>query len=316
MPSSISSSEVRAPGRSYTRPIAWALVTLVLVLCSFEAWARFSFFRISRLESRTYKDHVAALAVRRGTPAKPSILLLGNSLLLEALDYDRIRTALENQAVPTRFVIEQTSWFDWYYGIRRLLAEGSQPDRIVLCLDIHQIVSHAIRGEYSAFYLIQTADLVDAGRTAGYSLTRISNLFFARYSIFYAGLNNYRNFILNKFAPAYASNLRDFGRPQMGTLSEELVINEATQHFRDLQVLCAQYHTRCDILLPPGFTPPAESSLLEAGKRSGTTILIPVPLDAWGYDMYLVDHYHVNATGAKQFTDLLAKTLLASSKQP
>ena len=128
-------------GRSYSRSIAWALATVILLLVAFEAVTRVGFSKISRIESRTFRDHAAALAVRHQSDSRPSILLLGGSLLLEALDYDRIRAGLQQDAVPTRFVIERTAWLDWFYGIRRLLAEGSRPDRIVLCLDIRQLLS-------------------------------------------------------------------------------------------------------------------------------------------------------------------------------
>ena len=83
MPSSTSSFELRASARSYTGPIAWTLLAIVLILCCFEASIRLAFSRVSRIESRTYKDHAAALAVRQQGASKPAILLLGNSLLLE-----------------------------------------------------------------------------------------------------------------------------------------------------------------------------------------------------------------------------------------
>jgi hypothetical protein len=308
MPLSISSFEERTTTRNYSKPIVLAFTAIVCLLCGFEAWARFSFFRISRIESRTFRDHAAALAVRPGTDAKPSILLLGNSLLLEALDYDRIRADLQSKAVPTRFVIEQTAWLDWFYGIRRLLAEGSRPDRIVLCLAIPQLLSNNLRGEYSAFYLIQTSDLVEAGRSSGYNASRISNLFFARYSLFYAGLTPFRNFVLNRVALNYADALRGFIDSRLPPYTDQQVQAEATRRLGQLQGVCSQYHVRCDLLLPPGFRPPGDRGLLAAGKNTGTTILIPVPLDAWGKEMYR-DGFHVNAAGMERFTDLLAAAL-------
>jgi len=309
MPLSTSSFEERATVRSYTRPIGWALAAIILLLCGSEAWARFGFFRISRIESRIYRDHAAALAVRHQSDSRPSILLLGGSLLLEALDYDRIRAALQQDAVPTRFVVEQTAWPDWYYGIRRLFAEGSRPDRIVLCLDIPQLLGNSIRGESSAFYLIQTSDLIEAGRNSGYDLSRISNLFFARYSISYAGLNSFRNFVLNRVARSYADALRSFIDIHIPPYTDADVLAEATRRLGLLQSMCSKYQARCDILLPPGFGPPGESGLIEAGKRTGTAILIPVPLDTWGNEMYRGDRFHVTPAGAKRFTDLLVTAL-------
>ena len=313
MPSSTSNSEVRAKARSYTGPIAWTLIAIVLILCGFEASIRIGFSRVSRIESRTFSDHTAALAVRHRADSRPSILLLGNSLLLEGIDYDRLRAGLEPAAMPTRFVIEQTAWLDWYYGIRRLFAEGSRPDRIVLCLNIDQLVSDRLLGDYAAFYLIQTSDLAEAGSAAGYSLTRISSLFFARYSLGFAGLTNFRNFALNKVAPSYGGALHEI-RAMARAQGEKNtnVLARAGVRLARLQSLCAEFHTRCDILVPPALVPQGESEeseLVEAGKKAGTKILIPVPVNAWGREMY-GDGFHLTPAAAVSFTDLVATALL------
>lgn len=307
MPSFTSSSDERVATRHYARPIAAALVTIALLLCGFEVVTRLGFLRISRIESRTSKDYSAALALRR-SDSMPSVLLLGNSLLLEGLDVDRLRTALRNDAVPARFVIEQTSWADWYFGIRRLLAEGSRPNRIVLCLSVPQLIGDSLRGEYSAFYLIRTDDLLQAGKNSGYDLTKISGLFLARYSLFYAELNNFRNFILNRAEPGYAESLRRFNQARLPPISDAQVLATATRHFELMQSVCAPYRMRCDILVPPGFSPPGIQGLIEAGNRTGTTILVPAPPDSWGIEMFR-DGYHLNSAGAERFTDALAAAL-------
>src|SRR5271168_369303 len=128
MPSFTSSSEELAAAPRYAQPICAAVAIFVLLLCAFEAATRVGFTRVSAIESRTYTEYRGALAVR----GSKSVLLLGNSLLLEGVDLDRLRALLQPEMTPRRFVIEQTNFPDWYYGIRRLLAEGSRPDRIVL----------------------------------------------------------------------------------------------------------------------------------------------------------------------------------------
>ena len=51
-----------------------------------------------------------------------------------------------------------------------------------------------------------------------------------------------------------------------------------------------------------------ESELVEAGKQTGTTILIPVPVNAWDRQMY-GDGFHLTPSAAVSFTDLLATAL-------
>ena len=147
MPLSTSNSERQSTPRNYTRAIAAALAAIVLLLVGCELAFRFAFSRISRIESRTHNEHLDALAVRPGAPGKPTILLLGNSLLLESVDYPKIKTEWRSVAAPTRFVIEQTAYIEWSYGIKRLLSEGARPNRIILCLNIPQLVGNSILGE-------------------------------------------------------------------------------------------------------------------------------------------------------------------------
>jgi hypothetical protein len=310
MPSFTSSSEERSTARGYWRPICAALATLVLLLGAFEAATRVGFARISRIESRTYREYRGALGIRRSK----SVLLLGNSLLLEGVDLDRLRALLQPEMTPTRFVVEQTDFADWYYGVRRLLAEGSRPDRIVLCLDTRQLISNTLRGDYSAYYLIQTADLVEAGRNSGYNLTQISGLFFARYSLFYAGSGSFRNYVLNQVDRPYADILRKINEGTLPPVTEADFLAKACAHLERLQSVCSRYGARCDILLPPGFAPPGvqasavRTRAVEAGKRTGTSVFVPVALNAWGSEMFR-DGYHLNPMGAREFTDLVADSL-------
>ena len=308
MPLSTSSSEERLVRPGYRRPIAVTLTMLVVLFALIEVTAQFGFKRISHIESRTEADHQAALAVRPGGPAKPSILLLGNSLLLEGMDYDAMRRDLEPRATPVRFVVEQTAYLDWYYGIRRLLSDGARPDRIVLCLNLDQLLENNIRGEYSAYFLIRTQDLVSAGRDAGYDRTRISGLFFGRYSMFYAGRNNLRNFALNTVAPGYGEFLHNVTIAKARQLTDAEVLAAAVPRLRKLRALCDQNDILFDFLLPPGFEHGVRG-LLDAGKTSGTSVLAPVPQYAWNAKFYR-DGFHLNHEGAERFTQVLAATLL------
>jgi hypothetical protein len=305
---STSSFEEQKLKPSYRWPIVGTVTMLVLMLAGLEAITRFGFKRISRIQTRTDTDHMAALATRPGGPSKPTILLLGNSLLLEAIDYNGLRRAVGSRATPVRFVIEQTTYLDWYYGIKRILSEGARPDRLVLCLNLSQLMANSIRGEYSAFYLIRTQDLASAGREAGFGLTGISGLFFARYSMYYAGRNNFRNFALSTLDPAYVEILRQF-TPRTGRdLGWAEILAGAAPRLNALREICSEYNIRFDFLLPPGFGGGGQD-LIETGRRVGVSVLVPVPPNSWNVNLYR-DHFHLNHQGAVEFTKLLASALL------
>jgi len=277
---------------------------LVLILASLETITRFGFRRLSGMESRIATDHSNALTIRRGLPPSSTMLLVGNSLLLNGLDPDRFRAAMEPKVKPVRFVIEGTAYLEWYYGLRRLFDEGSRPDRVVLCMSMHQLLGNSTRGDYSAFYLFQTRDLLSVGRDTGLDLTGISSLFFSRYSLFYAGRTGLRNYILNTIDPAYAKVLKDIASGQADSLSDAQVLAGAPQRLIRLRMLCAQYNASFDFLLPPGFGT-GSGGLVEAGRRTGTSVLIPVPQNSWKSDMFLPDNYHLNQKGAVRFTESL-----------
>ena len=293
--------------RSYVLPITGTLTLFAVLLACLEGATRFGFTRISRIESRIHGEYVHAIAVGPGTPARPTILLLGNSLLLEDVDYESLQRTLASRVNTTRFVIEQTTYLDWYYGIRRLLAGGSRPDRIVLCLNVNQLLSSSIRGEYSAFYLFRTQDIAEAGRAAGFDLTKLSGLFLARYSLFYAGRSNFRNFALNAVDRSYAEVLHDFTTKPGPDFSNAEVLIQAAPRLNTVRELCARYNIRFDFLLPPGFGH-GEAGLVEAGKRVGASVLVPVPENSWKPNKYR-DGFHLNHEGAAEFTKLLAAAL-------
>src|SRR5204862_7607578 len=91
---------------------------------------------------------------------------------------------------------------------RRFFDEGSRPDMIVLCISAEHLISSRIRGDYSVYYLFRFWDIPQIRRDINYDLTKTSGLVLSRFSLFYAGRNNFRNFMLSRTAPAYTAMLQ------------------------------------------------------------------------------------------------------------
>jgi hypothetical protein len=293
--------------REYRWPIAWTLLMTVLSLVALEVVTRFGFGHISRIESRIHQEHMTALAARPAGAGSANVLMLGNSLLLEAMDYDEVRKTLPPRIIPVRFVIENTAYLDWYYGIKRLFGDGTRVNYVVVCLSIDHFLSNSTLGDYSSFYLFPTSDIVTVGRRAGMDNTEISSLFFARYSLFYAGRNNMRNFILNRLDPAYTEVLRNVVVRPARPRTDAEVLASAVPRLEALRDLCARHDAKFLFLLPPGFEPGA-NGLSEAGRQAGVPILIPVPQNAWQRNMFR-DGFHLNHAGSVQFTARLINAL-------
>ena len=312
MHSSISSSEpltatvsARARTGDYWRWSVRAIVCLALFCAGLEGLTRFGFSHISRIEARISQDHKTALAIRRSD--RPTVLLVGNSLMLEGIDYPRLGKALEGQAHAVRFPIEQTQYLDWYYGLRRLFDEGSQPDMVVLCMSAEHLITSRIRGDYSAYYLFRLADIPEIRREIHYDLTKTSSLVLSHFSLFYAGRSSLRNFVLVRTDPAYAEMLQRLAAPKAHFPPDQEIEPIAAARLADLRQLCSSHGARFAFLLAPGFGP-GEAPLRVAGRRSNTDVLVPIHLNELGRDKFR-DGFHLNSAGAEMFTDKVAELL-------
>jgi hypothetical protein len=313
--SSISSSEpltaavparVRS-ARAYRTWSIWALLWLALFCAGVEGLTRFGFTHISRIEARIATDHKAALAIRKS--GRPAVLLVGNSLMLEGIDYSRLRDSLAPTAYAVRFPVEQTQYLDWYYGLRRLFADGAQPDMVVLCMSTEHLITSRIRGDYSAYYLFRLTDIPQIRRDVNYDLTKTSGLVLSRFSLFYAGRSALRSFVLVRTDPPYAAILQRLAATPAHFPSDPEIERIAEARLAHLRALCASHGARFAYLLAPGFGP-GEAALLAAAMRSHTDLMVPIHLNALGRDKFR-DGFHLNEAGAQMFTDKVAELLKA-----
>jgi len=65
--------------------------------------------------------------VKREAGGPKKLLIVGNSLLENALDREAFAKTLEPEAKSTVVVVHQTTYYDWYYGIRKLRAAARNP---------------------------------------------------------------------------------------------------------------------------------------------------------------------------------------------
>jgi len=284
------------------------LVTVLLTIAGIEAGTRLAFARLSRIEGRIMTEHSYAVRLPR-TPSVRSILLVGDSLLLEDVDLSMLTEALPADVHLQRFSIEQTSYLDWLYGLRRMFSEGVRPSTVLLCIGPNSLMSDAIRGDYSAFYLFQTSDIPKVAKAAGYNLTAESSLFFSHYSLFFAGRNGLRNFILNRVDPAYGALIHRFVTHPAPTRSRDEVRRICEPRLRELERLCSEHGAHFVYVVPPGFGF-HDDAMAEAGSGAGAPVLVPVHNDAWGQDKFR-DGFHLNEAGAREFTQILSPALNA-----
>jgi len=310
MLSCISNSE----SRTATKAIV-ALVGALLFYCALlEIVTRIGLDRISHNQNRVYADYRAAKSL---TPSKsagvPTLLLVGNSLLLQGVDRVMLKQQLASSYQVFLLPIENTQFEDWYFGLRRLFAEGSRPATVVVCLSTRQLISRTTNGEYFAHYLMRPQDLFAVKNEAQLDNTVTSNYFFAHWSRWLGTRAQIRNWLLQELMPNLTQLIGYFpGRiPPMPPSSE--VVQRALPHLLALSDLCRHYNSTLLVLVPPiRDIRDASAEVQEAGARAGIPVVIPMrPSETTTEDF--TDGFHLNPNGAARFTQRLVVTLQAFS---
>jgi hypothetical protein len=319
MRSSISNSEPAHPaqptgarGPHLQRATIVLVASVAVVLLGAELLSRYAFPRISQIESRIRHDEHQTMSIRDLAPGSPpSVLLVGNSLLLRGLDYPKIRTEMAPDAQVFRFTIENTEYLDWFYGLRHLFVSGVHPSVVVVCLSISQTVSSKTLGDYSARHLFGASDLLPVAHASGMDATRTSGLILAHWSAFYSSRATIRNFILNRTAPGYAAALHAIADNIKETLPPDgELISTASSRMAALQQLCRQYGVDLVILVPPSLGR-VNDLLTPAASLAHVELDDPVPGGSLAPDFFRPDRTHLNEKGAAVFTDAVTRCLRA-----
>jgi hypothetical protein len=306
MPSSTSSSEIRVS----THALLVLLGILFLYCSGLEIVTRVGFTRVSRVQSRIRQDlNVAKCIPRRSSDGRPSMLLVGNSLLLEGVE----RASLKRELAPNYLVallpIENTQFEDWHFGLRRLFAEGTRPSIVVLCLPTNHLISNTTDGEYFAYYLMQGRDLLALKKESQLDNTTMSGYFFANRSAWLGSRSEIRNWLILKVMPNLVHLIGYFpAKPPLPPAKEELLAR-IMPHLLKMDILCKANGARLVTVIPPTLSPNDGSADLRASAEGdGLLVLIPLrPKDVTPDDFR--DGFHMNPRGARRFTSRLASML-------
>jgi len=274
-----------------------------------EAAARLALDRASRIQRRMVQEYAQARVIGQDGTRGRHILVVGNSLLDEGVDFDRLRHSLETGFDARRYMVEQTVYYDWLYGLRHLYDEGARPDVVVVMLGTGHWLSSAIRGGYSAQYMMSPSDLPRVAHDLGMHPTEATDLMLAGVSKFWGARVEMRNFVLGHLMPDLgafmnASSAVDH-RPIVDADIEPVLVQRVAR-MREV----TQAHGSELVLLVPPVLDPADGSagLMAAAARNGVPVLRPVASGSFGAQLYR-DGFHLNETGAALFTDLLIPAL-------
>ncbi len=264
--------------------------------------------RVSRIQRRIDAESREALHLPRvSANGRPTLLLVGNSLILEGVDFPRLKTLIAGNYDAHRFIIEQTYYTDWYYALKKLFRHGSQPSRVVLSLSVGQLVADATRGEFTARYAMDVQDLPDLARREHLDMTTASNLLFAHYSGWLGARVEIRKWLLARMVPDAENLANVLGFRQARQVTPE-TLAMARVKLREIQNLCTINGAEFAVLLPPVITDDGSQLLSRIGAENGVQILVPVQPGEFSRESFR-DGFHLNTTGSEAFTPRLAGKL-------
>jgi hypothetical protein len=305
MPSSIFNS--KHPAIAYAK-ILFGICLVIVV--SLELLSDYLLKHHSQTYQRVSRQYADALQVRPAKPGQPmSVLMVGNSLLLNGIDVDRLQRLTSSQLTIHPIFLEGTGYYDWVYALRRLFREGARPQVVVLGVGVNSFLLDGVRQDYAPLMFFDLQDAANVAHDLKLDNTAASNLLLAHSSVFWDTRGVIRMQILRHTLP-HCRQLFLLLKPQPPIPPPTEFDAIANPRLQRLHQLCATYGAKLIILVPP--TPSSEDAVRQmtlASRRAGVETLVPVDPAVLSAHYYQPDEIHLNSEGAAIFTSALATYL-------
>jgi hypothetical protein len=280
------------------------VAVVFLVALAAEAGARIIITRVSRVENRAVCEYTG---IFHPVPRRPLVLFLGNSLLDAAIDFPALHQALASDVDARRYVVDNTAYYDWYYGIRRILAAGARPRAIALMLSDLQFSVSSIRGDYSALRLMQASDIPELSAKLGMHPTQTVSMLLANRSVFYGLRGEIRKVLLGRLMPELPRLTAMLVAQRGDSLSDHAFHAVAAERIVALRALCETYGSRLVLLVPP--LPGNSGERLVVVARDALAGVVRPFSDGQFQPEHFSDGFHLNETGQAIYTGKLAAEL-------
>lgn len=305
MPLSISNS--RRDALTYAKAVMLICAALVLV---FELSADYLLQRHSETFARVSQQYREALRAHPAGPGEPaSVLLVGNSLLMEGIDINRLQALISHSMRIHPIFLEATGYYDWLYGLQRLFRQGAKPQVVVLGVGVDSFLSSGVRADYAPMMFFDARDVLSVASETGMDHTAASNLLLAHASAFWDVRSVIRTQVLRRMVP-HCRELFELIKAKPALSPDSMLAATAAARLERLRVLCESHGARLIFLIPP--TPSSENAvrlMAEASDQVGVSPLVPLDPTALSSAYYQPDAIHLNSQGAALFTAALASRL-------
>ena len=305
MPSSISGSKSKAI--AYAKALAANCALLILV---FEIASVYLLNHRSGTYARISRQYAEALTIRpAGAGEPPSVLMVGNSLLLHGVQLDRLQEMTSSRMRIYPIFLEATGYYDWLYALHGLLLRGARPRVVVLGVGVNYFLENGVRQDYAPMLFFNARDTLAVASDLQLDRTATSNLLLAHSSTFWDTRSAIRTQVLNHMVP-HLENLFSLVNQRPALPVGREFAEMSIPRLQRLRELCEANGARLILLVPPTLaSEDAVSRMGAAAQAAGVEVSVPVDPAALSAKFYQPDGMHLNPDGAMIFTSALAKDL-------
>jgi hypothetical protein len=295
------------PAVSYAKLLVGICVLLVV---AFELLSGYFLKHDSETYARVSRQYAEAVKIRPAKRGEPtSVLMVGNSLLLDGVDTHRLKEMTSGQMRIYPIFLEATGYYDWLYGLQRLFREGARPQVVVLGVGVNSFLANTVRQDYAPMMLFDLQDSLRVSSDLKMDRTATSNFLLAHSSVFWDTRSVLRTQVLRHTVPHYRE-LVSLLKPQPDIPPPPQFAATANSRLEKLRDLCEAYGAKLIILVPP--TPSSEDAVRQmalASQKAGVGTLVPINPTTLSSKYYQPDELHLNSEGAALFTAALAEFL-------
>jgi hypothetical protein len=303
-----SANTVAAKRRLVSLCVWVALLSAAIEVCS--VWLR-SYRQVSLEISKGVER---ALAVRhRG--GYTQVVVLGNSLVYEGLSEASLQETMGDRVLIETAGVPGSTYFDWEYGLRALLARGSQPDVVVFGISPSQFLRTPAVTALPVSELWRSEEVYSYYRDWHPNPTIVADLLLEHYSTFFAMRDTFRIYG-RKQIYGYPSMVREWGpggvntnpAPSPGSMLEATFV----KRIAGLQAECGA-HARLVLIVVPtrqASDEMDEPALRAAALQLGVPVIEPVGEREWPAPKFQDDGYHLTKSASAELSVLAGEDLL------
>jgi hypothetical protein len=258
---------------------------------------------------RVSQQYAEALRARPSQAGEPiSVLMVGNSLLLDGVDVPRLQALTSGRLRIYPIFLEFTTYYDWLYALRRLFRQGARPQIVVVGLGPDSVIEDTVRAEYSPILLFDAGDVLHVSSDLGLDRTATMNLLLAHWSTFWDMRAAVRAQILRRIVPD-AEDLFEVVKRKRPVTPAPDAEPMAISRLRILRRLVEGYGARLILLIPPPTSDTGVRQTVRAASKVGVDTLVPIDPVTLPPSLFQPDAIHLNSQGATRFTSALGENL-------